>query len=172
MARFTSLGFTFSNATSFGAQTGSRQLIDIKASGIADVAAVMRTFPEKMSMKIARKTMRQSLDPLFSEVQSLTPVGKTGKMKQSLKKRVNLRKSTGWMTGAVVADGNIAPHFHLVDLGWNLTGHKPEKKFIRKVQGRRIMKGALERQANSIVEKFASDLKELAAEAQQKVGKG
>lgn len=162
------MGFTFSKATSFGAQTGDRQIIDIQATGISEVTKILKELPEKTMLKIARKTIRQALDPLFQEVQSNTPVGKTGKMKESLKKRISLRRSTGWLTGSVVANGRVAPHYQLVDLGWDLTSRRG--KFIRHIAGKRIMKGALERQANSIIQTFASDIKDLALEAQSKVG--
>lgn len=171
VARFTRFGFSLSNATSFVNQTGDRQIVDIRATGISEVAKILKELPEKTMLKVARKTMRQTLEPLFREVQSNTPVGKTGKMKESVKTRIKLRKSSGWLTGSVVADGRVAPHYQLVDLGWKLTGPEPKKKFIKRISGRRIMKGALEGQANSIIQTFSDDLKALATEAQSKVGK-
>lgn len=172
MARFTKYGFTFGNATSFGAQTGDRQIIDIKALGTKEVAAILKTLPDKTLQKCFRKALKGGVEKLFADVQSQTPVGKTGKMKESLKKQFRLNKKTGYLSGGVTARGRVAPHFHLVDLGWNLTGHAPDKKFIRRIKDRNIMKGAVDKNSNGIIEEFVKDLRELALEAQADIAKG
>ena len=121
----------------------------IDLSGVKQAMSKLEQLPDRLSRKILRKAMSKSLNLLTRDVRATAPVGKTGNLKKSIRKRANFAKSkSGWLWGEVYAS---APHSHLIERGWKLTAHQKQgKRFLKRIEGRRFMRSAAQKNAGAI----------------------
>lgn len=132
-----------------------------------EVEKALNQLPVRMRSKAMRKALaaagRVYLGPLrdvvpervpseSSESTSLPP----GALKRDLRveTRINSRGGTARI-GPTSDTGMILNH---VNFGWHLTGHKPQKKVLRDVEGTHIIEGVFDACSEMALRVFASTL--------------
>lgn len=159
--------FFDSKATS----AGSEIEFSVDMSGVREAISKLQQVPEKLTRKLLRGAMSKSLNQLSQDVKANAPVGKTGNLRKGIKKRVSFaKKNGGWIWGEVYG---TARHTHLLEMGWNLYGHKKHgHQFLKRIEGRRFMRKAAQRNAQSIIESFRANVIEASTEAEESLNAG
>ena len=143
---------------------GSTRALNVE--GVEEIISLFKALPAKVSEKIQRKSMSKAIALIYLDVKAALPKGPTGNLRKSLKRRIKLNKRTLFLKGEITVS---ASHASWIENGFSLTGHKPDKKFIKQVPGRKILKLVFAKHANGIVDKFVEDLTEAAKEAQKEI---
>lgn len=162
--------------------------LTIGVQGLREAIQTLEKVPGKTARKFVRKAMQKSLTSLLRAAKGAAPVGPTGNLKASLKKRSTVSKNTrGWLWGEVYADrggnskdpnntgNNLGSHAHWIEMGWKLTkGDKknPNRKVIRFIPGQRFLAKVLQAEASAIVDNFAKNVIETAKEVEQSINGG
>jgi HK97 gp10 family phage protein len=87
----------------------------ISISGLADLQKMLDELPAKIEANIMRGALRQGANVYRDRARAAAPVGKTGKLKKSIKVKTNVKK--GKAVSQVVAGGGDAFYAKFVEFG-------------------------------------------------------
>jgi HK97 gp10 family phage protein len=140
----------------------------IKITGIKAVRDALDGLPGNMTVAISRKALKESADIVREEILARVPVD-SGALRDSIK----VRRARGNPNQAQVTAGSAeAWYAHLVEYGFNHTGHGPKRKRKRTsrgfVEGKSFMRGATEEKFEQVVDTFESTVVEQVAKAVDK----
>lgn len=162
--------------------------LSISVQGLREAIQTLEKVPGKTARKFVKKAMRTSLTSLLRGVKESTPVGPTGNLKASMKKRAAISlNGRRWLWGEVYADrsgsskdpnnkgNNLGFHAHWIEMGWKLTKGKKataNRRVIKSIPGQRFMQKVLQAQAQTIVDNFAKNVIETAKEVEESINGG
>lgn len=138
----------------------------VKVTGIAELVAQLKAFPPLVVQDAERKSMRKAANVFRDEAKARVP-RRTGKLEGSIRVRAGGKKSK-YLRISVVAR---APHAHLVEYGYMLTGHKPNLTPIRPIAPRPFMRPAFEARKGEVFEIIRAELEKQVARLNRKAGK-
>jgi len=87
----------------------------ISISGLADLQKMLDELPAKIESNIMRGALRAGANVYRDRARAAAPVGKTGKLKKSIKVKASVRR--GRVTASVVAGGGDAWYAKFVEFG-------------------------------------------------------
>lgn len=99
--------------------------------GAKELSEMFRALPRKIANKLLADTVKAGAIVIQQSIKRLTPVGRTGKLKRSVRHRKGKSRSPLEARRTV---GPTAPHAHLVEFGHALVWKQP-------TTGRKYVKG-------------------------------
>lgn len=137
-------------------------MAEIKVRGIPELRVALRELPMQLQQNAMRIALQAAAKVLAQEVQAAAPVwaGYLSAKRQMKSPRGALRASVRARRrrarrGEVRSEVYMKFYGRYLERGWNLTGHKPGKKLIRKIGPRKFVEPAFLRAKDRAVEAFA-----------------
>lgn len=138
-------------------------MAEVKLEGLPELRAALRELPARLQKNALRNAIQAAAKLMAEEVKSVAPIAafKTPNAEYprgALRRSVKARRRRGTPT-QVHSTVDMLWYGRLIEKGWLLTGHKPNKVKIRHIPGRPFVLPAFERARKRAIDLVADALR-------------